>query len=84
MENSIDLQVSQNIIGKYPSAEQKSKLVELVNGDPQLKNGKLDQTFTKQDLQRRWQGISEILNGIQGVQETWIQWRKVSALYCRN
>lgn len=70
---------SRQMIGlTYPSKEQKLKLVELVNGDPQLKNGKFDQTFTKKDAQRRWEAISTFLNKIQGPQRNWKGWKKVS------
>lgn len=67
--------VSGKIISLYPTNKQKNKLVELLNG-------KLGQTFTRADLELRWEGISDILNGIQGARKTWQQWLKVS--YWKN
>lgn len=60
------------------SLEQKAMLHRFMIQNPSLNEGKFTQDFTHHMAQRLWSKIAVKLNGIQGAQKTWIQWRRVT------
>ncbi|XP_022822445.1 myb-related transcription factor, partner of profilin-like [Spodoptera litura] len=61
---------------KYPSAQQKLLLVQLVEADPELRGGKFSSNFSKKEAERRWQAIAQQLNAVAGAKKSWDGWRK--------
>ncbi|KAF5271165.1 hypothetical protein FQR65_LT09062 [Abscondita terminalis] len=61
---------------QYCSKQQKNELVEMVVNDCDLLSGKLTNTFTFKQAQKRWEAIATKLNAIPGGQKDWKQWRK--------
>ncbi|XP_041987343.1 uncharacterized protein LOC121739088 [Aricia agestis] len=61
---------------KFASAEQKSRLIQLVEADPDLNNGKISKSFPIIEANKRWLAISHELNSLPGVKKTWKEWRK--------
>ncbi|KAL4718865.1 hypothetical protein ACJJTC_010021 [Scirpophaga incertulas] len=61
---------------KFASVEQKLRLIQLLEADPQLKSGKFSNIFTKSEAKKRWINITEELNSLTGTKKTWEEWRK--------
>lgn len=60
------------------SENQKKRLIELLELNPQLRSGKFTSTFTYKSSQNCWNNISQELNALGPVKKEWKQWRKVT------
>lgn len=60
--------------------EQRLYLVEFLEQNPELRNGKFTPTFTYKTSQKCWNEIALQLNAVGPVQKDWKQWRKVKIL----
>lgn len=56
---------------------QKQILINFIKDNPVLLKVKFTNNFTKQDYQKLWCQISEILNSVPGPHKNWKQWKKV-------
>ena len=62
------------------SPDQLDYLVTFMENNPELKDGILTPSFSKFDRKRKWEQLSEELNGLGGSIKTPELWKKVSEL----
>lgn len=62
----------------YPTNQQKTRLIQLLQADDELRSGKFSATFTKKVSEARWAALALELNSIPGAKKDWTEWRRVS------
>ena len=66
----------------YPvSNRQKEMLVEFISARREMYTGKLNQSYTRQNMIANWVELTNILNSVpEGPSKDWKQWRKVKII----
>ncbi|CAH1107491.1 unnamed protein product [Psylliodes chrysocephalus] len=61
---------------KHMTENKKKTLIELLQNDEQLRNGKFTNNFTFAESRKRWIHISDTLNSIPGARKDWLYWKR--------
>lgn len=61
----------------HATTKQKEHLIEMMNNDEELRKGRFTNSFTRKDMNLRWENIANQLNAIPGANKTAEQWKRV-------
>lgn len=63
------------------SENQKKTLINIMEGEHDLRKGKFNPSFTFKDAQKKWVEIADFLNSIPGAEKDWKEWRRVIIIF---